>query len=417
MPTRVGGSVFRPGRHPRLPFGFRSKRAYVVSVPLPNYPPTPPSESALADILSGVRTTVAVRFQFWQATNTNAPIQDLTEAFVVRSCSIELNNDRPVLRTASFTIRQSLLPANFDYTTSNVAVQVLLFISGAWWRFQLGLFRLDQPGEVLGFEGNDVVTVSASDIGVLLLQPRTGEPFTVAEGTNYITAVESVIDLLGLRHVLPPTSYVTPIDFTWQPRASYLAIANDLLAGINHFPLYADVYGVLRTRLRDAPSDQTEATAYRTTQEPRMVRAPLQRQKTSVRPPNRVIAVVNDPLRSPAAGVAENVDSASPSSTVNVEVSLQEVNVDRTRDTALAADYAAYEVHVATGKGEIISLTTHPDYRRGEHEVYLLTYYDHEDETKWRVASWSLPLGAGAPMEHRLESAPSLSISRTEIVP
>lgn len=411
-------TLFRPGNHPRIPLGFRSTRQGGISLPPSvTYPPTVPSDDDLASVLSGQRTTVSVAFQFWQATNNNAPIQDLTEAFVTRACSITLNNDNLVARTASFGIRQSLLPANFDFTSSNVAVMALVFISGRWWRFQLGLFRLDQPGETLGFEGNDVVQVSASDIGVLLLQPRSGSPYTIPAGTNYITAAETVIDGLGLRHVLPPTSYVTPIDFTWQPKVPYVTIINDLLKGIDHFQIWSDVYGVLRTRSRQSPSDQVEAVAYRTSQEPRMIRAPMQRQKTAVRPPNRIITAIHDPLRSPAAGVAENVDPASPSSSVNVEVSLQEINVDKIQGTLLAAEYAAYEVRVATGKGETASLLTHPDYRRMEHETYVLTYYDHESETKWRVQGWSLPLGAGAVMTHKLERAPSLSVELTEVVP
>lgn len=358
---------------------------------------------------------MSARFRYFQADNLNGPLADITEAVV--ACSVQLENDRVVLRTANFTLRDSMMPADFDYLESNVAVFVDVKITDEWWRFQLGLFRLDAPDESLGFRDNDVVTVNASDISVLLMQPSVGEAYTVAAGTQYIDAVAVIIDLLDLRHNLPAVTFATPIDFTWQPKTSYLAIINDLLSGINHFDLWADVYGVLTTRERVAPVDDVQAVAYRTSQEPRMIRGKLPRQKTSVRPPNRIIAAIKDPLRSPSAGVAENVDPASPSSTSNVEISVQEYNVDRIVNTAIATDWAAYEVRVRTGKGETANLATHLDPRREAHEVYLLTYYDHEVETLWRVAGWSITLSTGAAMVHKLERALTLSVAKTEVVP
>lgn len=415
MPTQIGGSLAAPGRHP-APRLFRpTRKTYPTSIIPPNFPPASPSEEDLANALSGRYGTVSARFRYFQADNLNGPLADITEAVV--ACSVQLENDRVVLRTANFTLRDSMMPADFDYLESNVAVFVDVKITDEWWRFQLGLFRLDAPDESLGFRDNDVVTVNASDISVLLMQPSVGEAYTVAAGTQYIDAVAVIIDLLDLRHNLPAVTFATPIDFTWQPKTSYLAIINDLLSGINHFDLWADVYGVLTTRERVAPVDDVQAVAYRTSQEPRMIRGKLPRQKTSVRPPNRIIAAIKDPLRSPSAGVAENVDPASPSSTSNVEISVQEYNVDRIVNTAIATDWAAYEVRVRTGKGETANLATHLDPRREAHEVYLLTYYDHEVETLWRVAGWSITLSTGAAMVHKLERALTLSVAKTEVVP
>lgn len=415
MPTQVGRGVAAPGRHPRQPWFKPPRRAYLAGAHIPNFPPASPSEDDLANALSGRYGAVAVRFRYFQADNLNVPLADITEAVV--ACSVSLENDRAVLRTALFTLRESLMPTDFDYLTSNVAVFADVKITDQWWRFQLGLFRLDEPSETLDFRENDVAQVQGSDLTVLLMQPSVGEAYTVPAGTSYMTAVSTVINLLGLRYSLPGATFVTPSAFTWQPKTPYLTIINELLSGINHFDLWANVYGVLTTRPRVTPSDDTVAVAYRTNQEPRMIRGALPRKRTSVRPPNRVIAAIKDPLRSPAAGVAENVDTASPSSTANVEISVQEYNVDRIVSAAVAADWAAYTVRKLTGMGETATLTTHFDPRRDAHEIYLVTHYDHEVETLWRLAGWVMPLTPGAPMTHRLERALILSVAKTEVVP
>lgn len=380
------------------------------------YPPTPPTEAELADALAGRRGAVATRFRFYHADNNNAWLADLTPAFVAPACTISLDNDRPILRTANFTLRPAMMPEDFDYLTSNVAVFADVKIIDQWWRFQIGLFRLDQPNESLDVT-NDVITVPVTDLSILLMQPFSGVPYTVPVGTNYITAVETVIDTIGLRHNLPANAAVTPIAFTWQPGTPYLTIINELLGGINFFNIWSDVYGVFTSRERIAPSSETPAVAYRTSQEPRMLRKPLARQKTSVRPPNRIIASIQDPLRAGGAGVAENADAASPSSLVYVDVSLQEYGVDRIASELLAALWAAYELRKATGKGQTINLSTHFDPRRDAQEAYLLTYFDHEVETQHRVAAWDMSLGAGAPMRHRIESAPVLSVTTTIVIP
>lgn len=417
MPTEIGRqSPFAPGRHPGPRFR-PTRRAYEPAPHVPNYPPTPPSEEDLANALSGRYGSVALRYRFYHADNLNIPQADITEAFVARECSITLTNDRAVVRTATFVIRPSLMPEDFDYLESNVAVFVDVKILQQWWRFQLGLFRLDEPEETLGFADDDVSRINASDLTVLLMQPSVGESYTVVEGTTYTIAVANVLDILGLRYLLPGTTLQTPRDFTWQPKTSYLAIINELLAGINFFDIWPDVYGVFTTRERVAPVSDTPAVAYRTDQEPRMIRPGLRRRKTSVRPPNRVIAAIKDPIRDPAAGIAENVDVDSPSSTANVEVSAQEFNVDRIVNVATATDWAAYTVRVLTGKGQTANLTTHFDPRRDAHEVYLLTYYDHEVETTWRVAGWTFNLYAGAPMIHLLERALTLAVATTEVTP
>lgn len=417
MPTDIRRGLFAPGKSPRLPWFKPRRQPYRLVPVIPSYPPTPPTEEELADALSGRRGGVATRIRFYQASNLNIPLADVTTAIKIDGCSIDLNNDRAVLRTATFTIYDALMPDDFDYLGSNIAVFADVKITNQWWRFQLGLFRLDEPNEVLGFGGNDTAVVNASDLTVLLMQPSVGEAYTVTAGTGYLDAVAVVLDLLDLRHDLPAATFVTPIDFTWQPKTSYLTIINDLLSGINYFGIWPDVYGVFTTRPRVAPVDDDPAVAYRTTQEPRMIRGVLPRRKTSTRPPNRIIAAIKDPLRSPAAGVAENIDISSPSSTANVEVSVQEYNVDRIVNTAVATDWAAYEVRIATGKGETAELVTHFDPRRDAHETYLVTFYEHEVEAPWRAFGWGMNLATGAGMNHHLERALTLSVAETEVVP
>lgn len=367
-------------------------------------------------VLAGVYGPVSMRYRFEQRTVRNAAIADLSEAVVSSASSINLDNDRAVLRTANFTLRRSLMPEGFDYLTQCIAVFAEILVNGSWGRIQLGLFRLDEPEETYGFTTNDIVVAKGSDVSILLAQPATAVPYTVAAGTNYITAVQTLISTVSLNYSFVATAKFTPTDFTWPPGTPTVVIINDLLRGINWFDVYADEYGTLTSRERISPFDEI-ATAYQTTEEPRMIRGTLNLKRTSTQPTNRIIAKLDDPQRAPFSVIVDNIDPNSPSSTVRVPLKATEVNVDRVISQAIAVELASYELRIAAGKGEQATLTTHPDPVRTAHEVYALTYYDNEVATKWRVANWALPLATGAGMSHTLERAGSFVTADNTTVP
>lgn len=360
-------------------------------------------------VLSGAYGPVVMRYRYEQRTARNAAVADITEAVVSSSSSIDLDNDRAVMRTATFMIRRSLMPANFNYLTQCIAVFAEILVSGAWGRVQLGLFRLDEPEETYAFTDNDIVVARGSDVSILLVQPQVAVPYTVPRGANYITAVEALITALNLNHSFDASALTAPTAFTWPPGTPVVTIINELLDGINWYRVYADRYGTLTSRERISPFDDGPPIDYQTDAEPRMIRGVLSIKRSTALPANRIIANLDDPQRAPFSVIADNIDPNSPSSTVLVPIKATTLSIDRIVSQAVAVDAVSYKLRIEAGRGEQGTLTTHPDPLRGEHETYQITYYDNEVATRWRAVGWELPLSTGARMTHKLERAGSFS--------
>jgi len=359
-------------------------------------------------------------------------IADITPS--VFAASVELENDRLITRSARLSIDPRLLPATFDPESDHVAINASFIQGGGQLLFPLGLFRLDVNDEEFSPAGDPLSTVvdsdppqfttildaDGADVVVHLHRSCLGAPYTVDANTNIIIAARAVIDavtlpdfvgaVLPLRHDLPDDDRVLPFDRTWPPEASRLDVVNNLLRAINHYPIYADARGTLRTRERLKPADEFPDVAYTTLAEPRLIVAPFRRERTQGRHPNRVNAYWSDARQDATGYIRENYDPNVRISTANQPIILEQ----RAEESAPSGDeliaIADFWLGHAIASSQPARLVTMFDPRRTGHETYTLTIAGVEDSTKWRVFGWSLSMKVGTTMVHRIGRAQAATL-------
>lgn len=93
------------------------------------------------------------------------------------------------------------------------------------------------------------VDVELYDKLLILDQDKVDKTYTVAEGTNVVTAIIVVIESAGqTRHAIEDKADTLKHPMVFEAGTSKLAIVNELLSSINYFSLWCDGYGVYQGR-------------------------------------------------------------------------------------------------------------------------------------------------------------------------
>lgn len=406
---------------------------------------TVPPATALDDALSGRYGPVAIRYRYEQRDYAGNFIADLTAAVnegasIVQTtaatgnvsggsgsagCIIHLDNTQPVARTAQFVFgNPELLPASFtieDPATFNVMVWAVVSVLGVDESIPMGLFHLDAPTRIQYANGSEEWNALGSDLTYILANRTTPGTYTIPAGTPYLAAVGNFCRAFGLKEAISTLTlpaYLTPVDVIWTAGTTYLQIINDVLYGLNLFPIWADAQGVMQTRYRNDPATEQPAVAYSTAQEPRLLVAPTARSQNIGSLLNQVAVAIDDPLRTPATATATNNDPASPLSvTSSQKLNFKAIAGNSTPSTnevynaTLCAAIADFEVRDQACMAVSRQLETVPDPRRGNRETYLLTMEDYEVQTLWRCRSFDYTCAPGGPHLHVVERAAELVVT------
>lgn len=363
---------------------------------------------------TGRRASLQIRFRYQRRTIGYVFRDDVTAAFV--GGSIELDNDRPVVRTARFVILPERLPADWDWQRDLVAVVVehVETVAGVrrWVTCPFGLFRLAQPERNYG-QGQARVAVDASDTASLLIAQTTPTVYTVMAGAAYTDALSLILYGFGMPAVIPVSPSVLPVDLVWGPATPWYTIVSDLAAAVNFYPPYPDRQGVWRTRERLDPATEAADKTYSAITPPFMCVMPFTTKIEVPSSTNRIVVLQNDPRRTPFYELWENQDPSSLLSTVNAGGSdVQEVNGDRVPDAATAAAIAKYLLRDGAGRVGHGTLRTILDCDRDAHESYILDLpIGVEGEMPlWRVLGWQVNLETGAIMTHNLARSQPVGI-------
>lgn len=373
------------------------------------------ASQTLEDCLSGRYGPVVIRHRFELLNTELEPIADISSA--VEQASINLDNGRAIVRTCQLGLRPQELPSAFGEDTDRLAVYAEALVGAAWIRMPLGVFVLDRVNEVLTPRGNERWHAQGVDLSSRLWESEISQPYTLPAGSNYVEAVAAICQALGLGTHLEASPYATPARFVWAPGTTRGAIANDLLMGINYYPIWATADGLMRSRERLDPYTETSSITYSTERTPRMVHyGGITRARERGRFINRAIVSVTDPGRAPAAVQVTNDDQDSVVSTVNKDaITVQNVPGDRIVNTTVMAAVGASILRDAAAKAQTATLLTFPDPRRDAHEFYTVEIDDREESTPWRAEAWTYECRTGATMTHRIARANRVDVS-TEVL-
>lgn len=254
-------------------------------------------------------------------------------------------------------------------------------------------------------ESTESVAVEAYDRGWLARDYKTTEMQYFQSGTNYISAVRSLLIACGISTISSVSTNLTLPEARedWSVGTSYLSIANELLREINYKELWFDADGTARLE----PFETPRATAIRHTISDRDVRSLLlpqiTRQTDIYSAPNVFIVLCSNPDKSGAMNaMSANNSPQSPLSIARRGRRI--VEVTRLNNIASQAELQAYADRQLTDSlisTEIIQVTTGLLPGFGVGEIVALQYGDIL--SLCREKSWTMSLQPGGTMEHILE--------------
>lgn len=251
-----------------------------------------PNDTHIDSALRGIYG-VRVEYPRMYRSNTDGQrLEDISHKFL--EASINATRSNSIARTATFVFRDA---EGLNFKTDWFMPCMVLNVNGIEVEFQQGIFQATVPSHSYS-ENGETISAQASDLGILFAEQLT-YPYTVPAGSNYVEAVRVIANMYGItRLLIPPTSKVTPNEFTWNTGSTAWSVINDLLQGINYLPGWFCSCGFLRSSPRVGFSGRSPDVSYDTSGHS-IVFGEIGAQENLSDIKNEVIVQVNDPLREP----------------------------------------------------------------------------------------------------------------------
>lgn len=356
--------------------------------------PTPDPITAAALVASSRKWTFA-----YKAVDPAGVERDLT----VESCKVD-NNDLAdkSKRTCNVTIAKG---SPFNQLNELFRPYVSLAGGTTWC---LGTFLLSSAtGSVLTAAGASSSTFVGYDRLLVLDEDKLTDRLTVAAGTVVTTQVASILTGAGLPSTGVAASALTlPAPLEWEPGTPKLTVVNALLSAIGYRSLFTDELGVPVATPYVDPASAPIVWAYAPDRSSVIVPG-VDVTLDLFNVPNRFVAYVSEPDRSPLTSSYVNANPESPTSTVNRGRTISEVvQLQQATGDAPPVDQATLDAKVlqlAQAGSQVYSdvdFSTGMMPFHGTGEVFTLD--TGSGPIRYREAKWSLDLKVGGEMSHTL---------------
>lgn len=270
--------------------------------------------------------------------------------------------------------------------------------------YPVGIFAVASVLDAYGKDGVKTITVEAYDRCLRLKQTKTETILHIPAGTNYISAVESLLVDAGVALWLStPTVKVTATDREdWPIGTSYLEIINTLLAEINYGSIWFNTSGFAVLQPTKTPSASNIDHHYGELEDIRVLSRDCSREIDMFDAPNVFIAICENPdLGSPLIATAVNENPLSSLSVFRRGRRIaQTFKVDNIPDQEALDKYAQQLMLRSMLSEETVSITTA---NMPGHTVGNTIALTHPDVCGlFQEVSWHLVLAPGQLMQHTL---------------
>lgn len=280
--------------------------------------------------ITGTGGGITVWYDLYRATLDNALVEDISG--ILTGGGVDLNHDRAITAQGVFDVRDA---ARIVPYTDYLAV----FLNRSYddgrpdERDQLGLFTTRVPPGTRTIERAEG-SHTAHDMTAKLARYAFADVYNIAAGTNYVTAVTTIMALAGItRHAIPPDGRTLATPMTFGIGTTYLEACNILLEAIGYYQLSATPDGKLTSR----PSMDIRYVEPVTTVTDDDLMSEMETQPTDSTVANIVIVVQDNFNAPPLTAVRRNDAADSPTSTVNLGP------ITRTERRSNLADQAAVD--------------------------------------------------------------------------
>ena len=281
-------------------------------------------------------------------------------------------------------------------------LQPVLILDGV--EYPLGIFA---PATITRTqkEGKRRVSVEAYDRCWKVDSTRSSSLVHLASGTNYITAIKSLLTSCGIALVREtPCSDTLRMDREdWDVGESTLIIINQLLEEINYKKLWFDSKGIAVLEPRKDVQAANIVRTYDANNSRCLILDGMETKLDIYNAPNVFICVCSDPdTGSPMSATAENTNPASPLSIVRRGRRIATVKkLKNIASQAQLNESAKQMCNDAMLMGATATVTTMIMPDCGVDDVVALVHPDLEGVC--RETEWTIDLTPGGTMQHKLE--------------
>lgn len=270
-------------------------------------------------------------------------------------------------------------------------------------RYSLGIYcpnKVDEADDGV----TKSITIAANDRCWIVQDHRTEGMYFIAAGTNYVSAVVSVLTASGISGVsATDTDEVLAEDREWPSGTSYLEIANTLLTEINYNQVWFDGLGNAVIEPLATPEAKNIEHVLDESKIESLMLPGIRTETDILSAPNVFVCLCSNADKdTQMLAVAENTNPQSPLSIARRGRRITKViQVDNIASQEALQTFANRQVTESMLAGEIITVQTCllPDF--GVNDVIALRYGDLM--TVCIETGWEMDLEIGGMMTHTME--------------
>lgn len=319
-------------------------------------------------------------------------------------CKIFNNIDATIQRSCSLTIIED---KEIDFASERLRPYMKLKTETGMLVYPLGVFLMSSPQRQA--QGGAVKrTVECYDKMQILNDDRFDMRYTVPAGMSYTAAVANIVLSAGINMVnIAPSQLETVTALEFPIGTSKLAACNELLAAINYYPLYADSYGVVRSKAYELP-DGRSIDAFYATDKASIIQPGAQEELDIFGAPNKIVRYLENAERQFMISSVTNDDPNSKLSTVSRGRVI--TDIASVSDIANQGSLDAYVARVMA-ESKIYQKIVFETLNMPNHEYNDCLYIEDKEldiAGKYTEISWEMDLWTGGRMKHQCRKAVGL---------
>ena len=319
-------------------------------------------------------------------------------------CKIFNNIDATIQRSCSLTIIED---KEIDFASERLRPYMKLKTETGMLVYPLGVFLMSSPQRQA--QGGAIKrTVECYDKMQILNDDRFDTRYTVPAGTSYTAAVANIVLSAGINMVnITPSQLETVTALEFPIGTSKLAACNELLAAINYYPLYADSYGVVRSKAYELP-DGRSIDAFYATDKASIIQPGAQEELDVFGAPNKIVRYLENAERQFMISSVTNDDPNSKLSTVSRGRVI--TDIASVSDIANQGSLDAYVARVMA-ESKVYQKIVFETLNMPNHEYNDCLYIEDKEldiAGKYTEISWEMDLWTGGRMKHQCRKAVGL---------
>ncbi len=319
-------------------------------------------------------------------------------------CKIFNNIDASIQRSCSLTIMED---KDIDFTSERLRPYMKLKTPNGMLTYPLGIFLMSSPQRRA--EGGAIRrSVECYDKMQILNDDRFDTRYTVAKNTAYTAAVSNIIQSAGITQVsIVQSALETATDIEFPIGTSKLQACNELLAAINYYPLYADSFGMVRSRQYEIP-DGRSIDAFYATDKASIIQPGAQEELDIFGAPNKIVRYLENAEREMLISSITNDDPNSKLSTVSRGRVITDIAA-----VSDIADQSSLDAYVARvmAENKVYEKIAFQSLNMPNHEYSDCLYVDNTEidiAGKYIETAWEMELWTGGKMKHKCRKAVSV---------